>query len=466
MSNKRGSFFKRTLAASLLAVLPVSVAGCVTTASSSTPTSQTSSEGEIDVNGYEFSVVSLWGTNTYFNPQKGESAKQDYYYERLRDIEKEYGCTIKYTGYSGEDLNQSIISSAMAGDKFADFILLDYPRFVSLRASDLLMPMSRMKYIDLEDTKWSPSAIRVASFNNEVYGIETSSSLGSVMFFNATLLKEKNVTSPYELYKQGKWTWEEFEKLAKAMTIDTDGDHIPDIYGIGTVQWAALQMEIPFLYSNGASEIKPDNGTYRYSMLDADAQEALNFVKGLYDQKLVYPSMPTTNEGGAAMFKARKVAFMFHQFGFTNSIKDDMEDDYGMVPFPKGPSASDYVSMHSQYPVYVATIGTSEPDKSSFIFNLCMEPLAKTGDETVDDPDYFTRTNSLRDDEDAFQIFKDLSDKVTPLQGMGIVTLSNLTPAIYACTRDGSNSPKASMEAIENKIQLQIEDFFKKSKSE
>lgn len=421
--------------------------------------------GELtDLGGYEFSVVNLWKDSYEFNPQKGENARADAYYDRLQELMKTYNFKLSYKVYSGEDMTADILNAAMSGNKFADYIMLDYARFNSLRTSDLLLPVSRMPYIRLSDPWWSKSVTEVGSFGGENYGLnKESTSLGSVMFFNATLLKENNVVSPYELYRQNKWTWAEFEKLAKQMTIDTTGDSVPDIYGIGTVTWAALQMEIPFLYANGAAEVKPDGDSYRFSMLDTDAQETLTFLKSLYDQKLIYPNMPTTNQGGAAMFKARRVAFMFHQFGFTNYLKDDMKDEYGIVPFPMGPSAKEYCSVDAQYPMYVATTGTKDPEKSSFIFNLCMQPLPETGDETVDDPEYQLRTETLRDDEEALQVYRDLKDKIRPIKGWGIVTLGTLSPAIYSCTRDGKTTPKAAMQTIEDKVQLEIEDFFRKT---
>lgn len=456
--------------------LLASMAGCsgrdagsgTSTADSNTASGGSSEEREIkDLNGYKWSYLSVWGTdNARFNPVEGDSAADDAYLERNRQLMDDYHFEMEIKSQAVETFFATIMSTAMAGEKIADVVNLEYQGMQTLRVAEVLNPFDStcMPAIDLNDGKWQKAITEASTFGGKVYGISDERPSGSMCFFNATLLEEKNVTSPYELYKAGNWTWEEFKKLAKAMTIDENGDGTPDIYGIGTVDWGNLHFETPFIYANGGDAVKYNtDGTPRFAYTDNDAQEALEFVKTLYAEKLVLPELPTEESGAVTAFSTRKTAFMFETYGFVGWIKD-MEDDYGMVPFPKGPSASDHVVMSSLLGLYVTTIGTPVEDyeASSLIFDLLTDPLPETGDETVDDPLYSLRNDLFRDD-DAVQIYLDMTEKVVPCQPNVIPGLTVLTSqAIISCVKDNATSPKSAMESITDQAQTLIDDFFTK----
>ena len=154
---------------------------------------------------------------------------------------------------------------------------------------------------------------------------------------------------------------------------------------------------------------------------------------------------------------------MIESTGFTGWIKE-MEDDFGMVPFPKGPSADDYTLMSLVIGLYVTTIGTAPADyeASSLIFDLLTDPLPETGDPTIDDPTYNLRNDQFRDDE-AVDIYLSMSDKVIPCELINIPALHVLTSsAINSCVRDNATTPKAAMESIADQAQTLIDEFYTK----
>ena len=50
------------------------------------------------------------------------------------------------------------------------------------------------------------------------------------MFFNKRILQENGYDPdlPYDMQKDGTWTWETFEELCKKLTRDTDNDGVND----------------------------------------------------------------------------------------------------------------------------------------------------------------------------------------------------------------------------------------------
>lgn len=469
-------FYKKLRSLGVIAcicALLTALAGCTGQNTVSDPSgvnstsSQEASNGrEVkDLNGYKWTYLSLWGTqDSRFNPVEGDSIADDIYLERNQQLMKDYHFEMEMKSQSLDNFNSAIMASAMAGEKMADIILLDYVRMQNLRVAEVLNPFDStcMPAIDVNDKKWQKAVTRDGTHNGKVYGIYDFTPAGSMCFFNADLFAEKNITSPYTLYKEGKWTWEEFKKLAKTMTVDENGDGTPEIYGIGTIDWGNFHFEHPFIYANGGRVVKFDaNGKPAFAYTDNEAQEALGFVKSLYDEKLVLPELPKNETEAANVFSTRKVAFVFATYGFVNHIKE-MEDDFGMVPLPKGPSAADYVSMNTGSPMYVTTIGTPVEDyeASSLIFDLLTEPLPETGEETIDDPLYTVRNEFLRDD-DAVQIYLDMSEKVvaySPVESL----VGLISPAISSCVKENATTPKSAMESIADQVQTLIDDFYTK----
>ena len=438
-----------------------------TKSDSTTPDSTTSDPTPVrkveDLGGYKFSILSLWGTGyARYNPEQGKTALDDAYYERLQKLQSDYNFTVEMKSQSLDTFISYIQGAAMAGEKPADFIILDYGHFQALRTAGVLESINKetMPNINLSDSKWFKAISEGTTFDGKIYGFNNEAEPGTVCIFNSTLLKEKNCADPYELYKAGKWNWEEFEKLAKFMTIDENGDNNPEIYGITTVDWGTFQFETPFIYANGGNILKYDNGKFRFALLDSDAQEALNFVRKLYNEKVLYPQTPTSNEGARDLFMSRKAAFMFHQFGMVGYIKE-MDDNFGVLPFPKGPQAKDYVSMSAQLPMIVTTIANDDPYKSSLILDLLTEPLGQTGDPTVDDALYNLKNNILRDDT-SVEVYLELRNKIVPCLMNGSPSFqSNVMSQINASTKDNDTTPKAAMESIQEQCQIAIDEFFK-----
>lgn len=479
---KHGKFLRSTgILMCACALLATMAAGCSSKdegssgSGTSTGGSSESSENSTvkhpveDLGGYHFKYLSLWGDrDVRFNPIEGETASDDLYLERNNQLMKDYNFTMETITVSLDNFDSTIMSSAMAGEAVADIIYTEFSRLQLMRVAEVLVPFGGkdMPNVNLSDEKWAEAVTKATTYDNEVYGVYDGTPTGSVCFFNATLLKEKNLTSPYDLYKEDKWTWDEFLKLAKATTIDENGDGTPEIYSLGTADWATFYLETPMVYANGGDVVKFDeNGKPRFAMLDNDAQEALNFMRNMYAEKLIIPTLPTNDKDAASIFAERKVAFVFHQFGFVGWIKDVMDDDYGMVPMPKGPNATDYVSMASQMQAYVSTIGNSDGYKTSLIFDLITEKLPLTGDETIDDPYYKLRTEDFRDDT-AVDVYIELASKVVPGQSNGIPNLAGtILPAIQSCTKDGTTTAKSAMEGVADQAQTVIDEFFTKKES-
>lgn len=178
----------------------------------------------------------------------------------------------------------------------------------------------RDKYWGIGTIEWRPT-----------YGYQND-----MMFvaYNKTLFEREGLPDLYELYLDGEWTWEMATEIAIKATQDIDGDGAIDIWGI--VDARPWDMAV----ANGASMTKVDD-TGRVVFI-ADEPAYLEALEQCYQwwtelgvQMQSYGSGDLSNtfrSGRGAMY------FSVPAYGLPD-LMANMADEWGIVPFPKGPSA-------------------------------------------------------------------------------------------------------------------------------
>ncbi|NLN18723.1 MAG: sugar ABC transporter substrate-binding protein [Firmicutes bacterium] len=72
-----------------------------------------------------------------------------------------------------------------------------------------------------------------ATYGGLLYGLPDHFSPW-ILYYNAELFKQYGLIDPVTLYRQGQWTWEEFETIGHKLRIDRSGAGIPTQWGIPT----------------------------------------------------------------------------------------------------------------------------------------------------------------------------------------------------------------------------------------
>ncbi len=428
--------------------------------------SQTETEVEIiDFGGYEFVLGSHWAEG-YF-PEEGASLEGDAMLQRYKDIEDTYNVNIVYRPAQPSNFTVDIMQSVMAGDKYADIIESNIHWFQSLRMSDALVPLNMIDSLDLENPKWSKPHLELATFSGNTYGLEFYSwshryyDLTHVLFFNKTLLNRYGQPDIYELVRNKEWTWEKFEEISKAVTRDLDGDGKNDVWGVTSIdrifEWSAL-------WSNDAREIMKDNdGVYKFGLTTSNAYEAIQWASDMINVHGVFRLPPRGSdwrEPGLA-FRDGHVAFLPYQAMALEWWFKDMEDDFGLAPFPLGPKGSEYTSaLHGDLRLWSIISSNPDQDRAAFIFNKITEPFP--GD-TADSWKNYMRDNLLRDD-DSLEMFELMLGNAQPNHTGGFGgPLNQMVQQVFKVTRERSETPASAMEAIREQIQAAIDDFHNSS---
>ncbi|QSF46353.1 ABC transporter substrate-binding protein [Paenibacillus tianjinensis] len=146
--------------------------------------------------------------------------------------------------------------------------------------------------------------------------------------YNKTMFEAAGIPLPD---KDKPYTWDEFIKVAKQLTIDKDGDGKLDQFGAGfNVNWA-LQA---FVWSNGADWI--DSTKTKVTIDDPKFAEALQFFADMQNK---YGITPSTEQAQTLDTYQRwmKGEMAFFPVGpWDMSTYEKLPFDYDLIPYPAG----------------------------------------------------------------------------------------------------------------------------------
>jgi len=262
---------------------------------------------------------------------------------------------------------ETMVTRLISGDAEYDVWAIDNgDTFYPLLASDALLPLNDAlgeDYFEMPK-KYATPAIDAFSVGNNIYVLSSFEILpnGATtwLVFNKDLIEAEGLPSPYDLYFDGEWNWENFHKLTVAATKDLDGDGEADQFGTqGLTTWAYI------VSSNGANFFVPnEEGRLIYNWNDEAILEAMAFGRQL-------ASIDRVNSSSG--FNEGQTLFAFQA---TWQLDGLLESDlnWGLIPFPLGPSAEDY----SMYTGFIGGLGlpmnSAQPKEIAAIMDFLFAP--------------------------------------------------------------------------------------------
>jgi multiple sugar transport system substrate-binding protein len=168
--------------------------------------------------------------------------------------------------------------------------MAEFQAMGALAPLDELISNSRI----ISKDKFFPASWETNLVEERVYGIPWYVDT-RVMFYRKDLLKEVGFNHPPR-------TWEELERVGKALVKDRDGDGKTDQYGMAlpVKDWNILSM---FIWENGGNILTPDNS--KPDVESEATQEAFQFYLRLFEEKIV----PTTEAVDVDLFHAFRTGF-------------------------------------------------------------------------------------------------------------------------------------------------------------
>jgi|GEM_PF-339828 multiple sugar transport system substrate-binding protein len=348
-SNGSGSQSQTGQAASSKSVSSNEAGGSTSAASTAESTASEANPWDryktTDLNGRTITIAYNWTHTPQTTSEKLDSKKatkgelKDL--ANMKRIEKKYNCKIKYVNIPYDQLYKKLTASVMAGSPCADLINISASMTFGGMQANLIQCLDDIapKNCDMfNDHKiLLPVKFFGKTYAMRTYDVGTS---GAVIGFNRDLIKKLGTDMPDDLYKNGKWNWDNFLKIAKAATQDTDGDGKIDQWGVGGIPYNLMSM---FIASNDGCLF--NEKTKKTGLDDPKTMKAFDFVNKLYNtDKVAYLKSVKANwwndDTGADFTKGNIAMFYAELYMIPSGDNDKLKFKIGCVPSPQGPSGT------------------------------------------------------------------------------------------------------------------------------
>ena len=366
-----------------------------------------------------------------------------------------FKCVQKDLQAGWNDHPAEVANYCMSGGDDARIFIIDHRSALTGASQNLWADISQVADIDWTKAKWNKAVLNVLPGKTFAVGKPEPR---QCVFFNKRILQENGYDpdEPYNLQKEGKWTWAKFEEMCEALTKDTDNDGIID-------QWAMsgyhTEFTVPAIYSNGGQITGKDaNGDYYFDQSDK-TMEAWNWVSRMF--KLY--NKP--GEEGAnwdyfmSDFKNGLTAFFNNQEydGQPNGLLADMKDDWGMVCFPLGPNGDGkYFTMNQDNMLVIPAVYSQDKVNKIFkIYDLWTDDVPGYEDEDSWKEAYYGSFRDTRAVDETMQIMMDNS------LSWDAWLIPNFNWAPIAWSVCGGGDVSTAMDENRNVLQAALDDINK-----
>ncbi|MDR2965177.1 MAG: extracellular solute-binding protein [Treponema sp.] len=340
-------------------------------------------------------VIGNWfydyDTNTFQPRDESEKRVLDW---RIK-IQRENGFTMRERNIANwNEMLRLADTSIRSGTPAATVFLLQGNWAMSLITQGLAYPVSESKVVNLRNPRpvergqkppeWNPLTNDIYNFGGKSYAFSVGVNLynAQVVFFNKRLFREAGLDPnlPYDMQKNGTWTWGNFIDICRKLTRDTNNDGIIDTYALP----ADLSTDIldAVVSSNGAQYVRRDaRGRFVNATGRPEFLEALLFTIRLKNENIMKPKPERSDWNWyKAEFTGGNVAMLIDESYVWNELRN-MRDDWGMVLFPKGSRSRTYrVFTRENVMVIPSTFSPADVDRIMYALTLWYTPQTNPND--------------------------------------------------------------------------------------
>ncbi|PTV94257.1 carbohydrate ABC transporter substrate-binding protein (CUT1 family) [Halanaerobium saccharolyticum] len=217
---------------------------------------------------------------------------------------------------SVEDLRQNTQTAYMGGQG-PDLVLSPFDHIGPFSIMGLAQPLDELMSQDMKD-KYIDAALPGMSLHGETYGVPVTMGNHLMLMYNKNIVDEAPET------------WSELIEVAKANTVDEDGDGLVDKYGL------AYNLNEPFWWAafHGGFDGWVFDEEYNPTLNTEATVDALQFV---YDLKFEHEIVPKESDYDLmdSLFKEGNVAFIINGDWSIEGYKNAENIDLGVAPIPR-----------------------------------------------------------------------------------------------------------------------------------
>ncbi len=319
-----------------------------------------------------------------------------------RNLRLESECDIKFEVEHVDSVATVIRSLILSNDDQYDFIMANMNESTTLAADDMLLNLYNVGTLNMSSPAWDQNANSYFTIAGRLYYGVSDISLGKneavwIYMFNKRLISDYSLESPYQLVRDGKWTFDTAYSMMTAVNKDLNGDGKfkaeDDQYGLATheVNYYALLIA-------GGEPLAGVNadGLPQITVGDDRFISVYDKIVDLFGKN----NMTLIEYEGKVFIDGR--ALLCGQVMACVRLFRSMDDDFGIIPLPKyDEEQQNYYTYVIPYDIFTASlpITVGDPERAGSV----LQSLAILSDYYIT-PAYYDITitgKGLRDEKSA-----------------------------------------------------------------
>ncbi|MCL1859261.1 MAG: extracellular solute-binding protein [Oscillospiraceae bacterium] len=328
---------------------------------------------DADFGGYTFTFLThLYEGADWVGPlpieiiseEENSEPINDAVFKRNLKIMEKYNINIDMIGIADE--RNAMNKAVKSGDDVYDAAIMFNNNVPGIVTAELLTNIENLPYIDLDKPWWDP-AVNAMSIDHKNYLLAgdlliLDNEATNVLLFNKDLMGDLGIDLPYNLVKEGKWTFDVMNDMIKDTASDLNGDGQMTAY---EDRWGFATYNDTFhalLVSGGGALAVKDKDDIPYMDFASEKNLAVleKVMNLLYNPEYVLNAQapPKGGSGGDLTkgdeihvkgFEENRILFMWTRMRFVEFFRG-MEANFGIIPLPKFDEAQEkYYSVVNPY---------------------------------------------------------------------------------------------------------------------
>jgi len=341
----------------------------------------------VDLDGYEFTIADEF--SIMWDQPPGNSTHGDAVMDRVRKVEQDYNCTIKYVPVGPLDLAVQVRTKAMVSEKSYDLVGVNLWGMGGLLPEKFLEPINKLESVNMDASYWTKEITAVGTFGGNTYFLSPTFMMAgyasSVMFFNKDMLEELNLDNPWDYVEKGEWTWDKFAEIAAAAVKDLNSDN-----KIDTEDRAGAAVLTDFAYSayiaSVGKTIEEDGNSAKIVMNNERSISVYNKLSNIMNvQGIMSFKKENTLQNQQSIRRQfsddQQALFLVESAGFGKGFGRDAGFDFGMLPLPSlEVGDKNYCPLDHNFRTLALPIKNPNIENAAIVFNA----LAANGKNEVE----------------------------------------------------------------------------------
>ena len=328
----------------------------------------------------------------FFAEEMNGELVNDAIYQRNLTVEDRLGVELEYILQPGayNDRNtwsNAVVSSVQAGDGAYDIAAGYSMAGATLAFKGVSINLNDLPYLNFDKPWWPDSLQKEATCGGKLYFCSGDISTYMIYYlygtyFNKQMIIDHALENPYDLVREGSWTFDKMMEMIEGVYQDLNGDgqkDVGDVYGLST---HGTYVD-PFYFGVGLRTTQKgddDIPVIAESMGGEKAHWLLETLVGLFATNDAW--LETKDYANSDnMFKEGRALFSNNEFIYAAIKIRDAELEYGIIPLPKYDEEQKeyYTVMSFPYSLYSVPLDARDPDMSAAV----LECLASESHRTV-----------------------------------------------------------------------------------